>query len=33
MIRRAKTPANARIGLATLGIAGGLGISTLVEAI
>jgi acetyl-CoA C-acetyltransferase len=33
MVRRAKTPANARIGLATLGIAGGLGISTLVEAI
>jgi acetyl-CoA C-acetyltransferase len=33
MVRRAKTPANARIGLATLGIAGGLGISTLVEAV
>ena len=33
MVRGAKTPANARIGLATLGIAGGLGISTLVEAI
>jgi acetyl-CoA C-acetyltransferase len=33
MVRRAKTPANAKIGLATLGIAGGLGISTLVEAI
>lgn len=33
MVRRARTQANARIGLATLGIAGGLGISTLVEAI
>jgi acetyl-CoA C-acetyltransferase len=33
MVRRAKTSANAKVGLATLGIAGGLGISTLVEAI
>jgi acetyl-CoA C-acetyltransferase len=33
MVRRAKTSANAKIGLATLGIAGGLGISTLFEAI
>ena len=32
LVRRAKPPQAARIGLATLGIAGGLGVSTLVEA-
>jgi acetyl-CoA C-acetyltransferase len=33
LVRRTTTPKDARVGLATLGIAGGLGISTLVEAI
>ncbi len=33
MVRRAETSRGARTGLATLGIAGGLGVSTLVEAV
>jgi acetyl-CoA C-acetyltransferase len=33
LVRRSKTSKGARIGLATLGIGGGLGVSTLVEVI